>query len=117
MAQRVRDAHVRTFGPTRVLTIPPSLATDDFALFGGTGTHPDRSASVPTVYWSVGSVSATAWARAPGASIVEKLRSLPVNHSPEFAPDPVPTLRTATAALLAGARSVLVDEMLPPVTE
>ena len=32
---------------------------------------------------------------------------LPVNHSPDFAPDPVPTLRTATAALVAAAWSAL----------
>ncbi|WP_203993717.1 amidohydrolase [Virgisporangium aurantiacum] len=99
-AERVRAAHVATFGAARVLPVPPSMATEDFPLFGA-------DATVPTVYWAVGSVSAAAWTRAPGADFVEKLRSVPVNHSPEFAPDPVPTLRTATTAMLAGARALL----------
>ena len=56
-ADRVRAAHVRTFGAARVLPAPPSMATEDFPLFGAGST-------VPTVYWGVGSVSAAAWTRA-----------------------------------------------------
>lgn len=98
VATRVRAAHESMFGPNRVLFIPPSLSTEDFPLF-----------AVPTAYWSVGSVAARVWARAPGTTLDEKLTSVPVNHSPLFAPDPAPTLRTATAALLAGARSLLKE--------
>jgi amidohydrolase len=115
-AGRVRAAHERTFGTGRVLSIPPSWSTEDFPLFGAAGSGPGRAGPVPIAYWSVGSVSATAWGRAPGTSIVDKLAAVPVNHSSQFAPDPVPTLRTATAALVAGARAVLSDtaDISPP---
>ena len=104
-ATRVRDAHVAALGAGRVLSIPPSGATDDFALYrAGSGDDP-----VPTAYWAIGSVSKSAWEKAPGATIAEKLVHLPVNHSPRFAPEPVRTLRTSTIALLAGAWSLLAD--------
>lgn len=103
-AQRVRDGHRTALGGSRVLSIPPSPATDDFALLR---TGPPAGPPVPTVYWATGSVSKAAWARAPGTGWAEKLAGLPVNHSPRFAPDPVRTLHTATVALLAGAWSVL----------
>jgi amidohydrolase len=102
-ATRVRDAHVAALGATRVLSIPPSGATDDFALYRA-GTEDDP---VPTAYWATGSVSKSAWEQTPGATIAEKLAHLPVNHSPQFAPEPVRTLRTSTIALLAGAWSLL----------
>jgi amidohydrolase len=98
VAPRVRAAHESLFGRNRVLLIPPSLSTEDFPLF-----------AVPTAYWSVGSVAPRVWAQAPGTTLDEKLTSIPVNHSPLFAPDPAPTLRTAMAALLAGARSQLKE--------
>jgi hippurate hydrolase len=102
-ARNVREAHVAAFGATRVLTIPPSTATDDFALYGaGSGAEP-----VPTAYWAVGSVSTSDWERAAGTGIAEKLAALPVNHSPRFAPDPVHTLRASTVALVAAAWSRL----------
>ena len=91
-AARVRGAHLATFGESRVLGIAPALAAEDFALYGACG--------VPTAYWTVGCVSPRVWTAAQGCG-------LPVNHSPDFAPDPVPTLRTATAALVAAAWSAL----------
>jgi amidohydrolase len=102
-AQTVWWAHVATFGPAGVLAVPPSTATDDFALYRvGPGGEP-----VPTAFWAVGSVPRAAWERAAGTSVAEKVTDLPFNHSPRFAPDPVLTLRTATAALVAAAGSVL----------
>jgi hippurate hydrolase len=103
VAARIRAAHEAEFGAARVLSIPPSLSTEDFPHFA----RPDAGPAVPTAYWSVGSVATPVWASAPGTTIAEKLATVPVNHSPFFAPDPVPTLRTATVALLAGARSLL----------
>jgi amidohydrolase len=99
-AARVRDGHRAVLGPARVLDMPPSMASEDFPAFGLSGT-------VPTVYWYVGSVAAQRWRSAPGGTPQGKLRSLPANHSPEFAPDPSPTLRTGTAALVAAALSQL----------
>lgn len=87
-----RRAHLAALGESRILGIAPSLAADDFALYGVAG--------VPTAYWTVGCVSPRDWA-------IQRGSGLPGNHSPDFAPDPVPTLRTATAALVAAAWSAL----------
>jgi hippurate hydrolase len=101
-AAAVLRAHSDVLGPSRVLTVPPSTAAEDFPLFGADGR-------VPTAYWSVGGTGARAWAAAaaPGAPPEERIAALPVNHSPSFAPDPVPTLRTATTAAAAAALALL----------
>jgi amidohydrolase len=99
-AARVRDGHRAVFGPARVLDMPPSMASEDFPALG-------RSGAVPTVYWYVGSVGARRWRSAPGGTPQEKLLSLPANHSPEFAPDPLPTLKTGTSALVSAALTQL----------
>lgn len=104
----VRAAHVNAFGVTRVADIQPSMATEDFALFGAPGAHLYSGDAVPTVYWMIGSVSPKKWAAAPGKTAADKLAGLPPTHSPAFAPDPVPTLQTGTAAMVAAALAFLV---------
>jgi amidohydrolase len=106
-AHVVRAVHEELLGPGRVLDWPPSLAAEDFPLYGQAGNGCHGGAAVPTVYWMVGSVGPKQWHRAPGASLPEKLAALPANHSPEYAPDPVPTLRTAVGALASAALAFL----------
>ncbi|MEE1751533.1 amidohydrolase [Streptomyces sp. SP18CS02] len=95
----VREAHIAQFGPERVTMWPPSLATEDVALFGDAGRELHGVEGIALVYWMLGTVGPAAWSRAPGASAAEKLAALPANHSPEFAPDLRASLPTAVAAL------------------
>ncbi|PNE34843.1 hypothetical protein AF335_09140 [Streptomyces eurocidicus] len=99
----VRHAHEAVLGPTRVLTCPPSTAVEDFAWYGPAGAALHGAPAVRTAYWMTGATGPAQWRAAPGTTAREKLAALPPNHSPRFAPDPVPTLRTAVAALTAAA--------------
>ena len=113
-AARVLAAHRAALGADRVLPTHPSMAAEDFPLYGAAdpaGGPEAAAARVPTVYWAVGSTGGRRWAEAggPGADPADKLAALPVNHSPRFAPDPVPTLRTAVTAMAAAAWTFLGD--------
>ena len=99
----VREAHLLQVGASRLLTLPPSMATDDFPLF----TLPDAADPIPSVYWMIGATSPSAWAEAEGTSLVEKAANLPANHSAHFAPDPIRTLRTGIAAMTGAALAFL----------
>ncbi|MCZ7416883.1 MULTISPECIES: amidohydrolase [unclassified Streptomyces] len=106
----VRAAHQAYFGEGRVIEMPMLAASEDFPHFGaaGAGVHYE-GAPVPTVYWVVGATPAEAWESAPGATPQEKAARLPTNHSPQFAPDPRPTLRTASEAMVTAALSALAS--------
>jgi amidohydrolase len=108
-AARVRRAHLSALGPGRVLATGPSMAAEDFPLLGS--ATPADGTGTATVYWAVGSTGAGQWAAAagPGATVLERLAALPVNHSARFAPDPVPTLRTAVTAMATAAWTFLAD--------
>lgn len=102
-AALVRAAHLRAFGPSRVTTLAPSGATEDFPLLAAQAP----GGPVPSVYWTLGCVGVRAWAAAPGVDTAQKIAALPAGHSAEFAPDPVPTLRAGTAAMAAAALAFL----------
>jgi amidohydrolase len=106
--EMVRAAHQAYFGEARVIPMPLLAASEDFPYFGAAGAeaHYD-GAAVPTVYWVVGGTSLDAWQSAPGSTPQEKVRHLPANHSPQFAPDPRPTLLTASQALVTAALAYL----------
>lgn len=94
----VRDAHVRHLGEQRVTWWPPSLATEDVAHLAAGG--------VPLGYWMLGSVGPGAWAAAPGTTALEKLSSLPPNHSARYAPDAPRTLAAGIDALVVAVRAL-----------
>lgn len=106
----VRDTHTSVFGAERIVAWRPLPAAEDFPLYGAAGVGLHGGPPVPTVYWMVGSVGRRQWARTPGTTVADKLAALPVNHSPEYAPEPVPTLRTAVTAMAAGALGCFTDE-------
>jgi hippurate hydrolase len=108
----VREAHLPRFGSGHVLTLPPSLATDDFPLL----TLPDSADPVPSVYWMIGATAPEVWSRAAGTSLVEKAANVPANHSAAFAPDPVRTLRTGIAAMTEAALAFLTRQPSPTLT-
>ncbi|MFC9328555.1 amidohydrolase [Kitasatospora sp. NPDC057015] len=103
----VREAHLGAFGPQRVADWPPSMATDDFPLFGAPGAALHGVPDIRTAYWMLGMVGPGQWAAAPGATAAQKLAALPPNHSPEFRPHLGLTLRTGIAALVTAATALL----------
>ncbi len=84
-AGRVRAAHADVFGAARVSGWPPSLAADDFPVFGTDG--------VPTAYWMLGTVGPSEWQSAQVAG----------NHSSRFAPHVRLAVPTGIDALTAAA--------------
>lgn len=104
---QVRDAHRAAFGERLVLPWPPSLATEDFPLYGEAGHSVHGCGAVPLCYWMVGIAGPRQWAHAPGANAAEKLAALPPNHSPGFAPHLPTALPAATSAMTIAALTQL----------
>ncbi len=91
------DATARTvaaltelFGQERMVALPAINASEDVGVFG-------TAAGVPTVYWFFGGIDFTE----------RQFDHLPMNHSPEFAPDIEPTLTTGIQTLVTAARTWL----------
>ncbi|WP_326733645.1 amidohydrolase [Streptomyces sp. NBC_01022] len=98
--EAVRSAHIDLYGPRRVITWPPSLAAEDFSLFGDAGLDLHGEADVPLVYWMLGTASPEQWATAGGAEIAP-------NHSPRFAP----AIRTALPAAISALTVAALDRL------
>ncbi|MFD9083286.1 amidohydrolase [Streptomyces erythrochromogenes] len=99
----LREAHAAEFGAERVAMWPPSLATEDFALFGDAGVDVHGERGIRLGYWMLGTAGPAAWSRAPGATAAEKMAALPANHAPDFAPDARSALPAAVRALTSAA--------------
>jgi hippurate hydrolase len=83
-------------GEERVEPVEPTMGAEDFGLFGQGG--------VPTFMFRVGSVPPEKVAAMKEGKLV-----LPSLHSPHYAPDPEPTIRTGVRAMTAA-----VVKLLPP---
>ncbi|MCX5157575.1 amidohydrolase [Streptomyces sp. NPDC060334] len=103
----VRGVHAAEFGAERVAMWPPTLATEDFGLFGDAGREWHGASGVRLAYWMFGVVGPGAWAAAPGADAAAKLAALPANHAADFAPDVRTALPAGVRALTAAALSCL----------
>lgn len=103
----VSAAHQEHLGGERVVPWAPSMATEDFALYGEAGREIHGCTGIPLAYWMVGTVGPRQWAATPGANAAERLAALPPNHSPEFAPHLPLALPTATTALTTAALACL----------
>ncbi|MEU2712513.1 amidohydrolase [Streptomyces sp. NPDC007205] len=96
----VRRAHTAALGPGAVLPWRTSLATEDFPHYTAGGT-------IPAVYWMLGCVGRAAWQRAGAEAPGREFGVLAPNHSPRFAPDAVPTLRTGITAMTSAVLTCL----------
>ncbi|MCX5192582.1 amidohydrolase [Streptomyces sp. NBC_00249] len=103
----VREAHTARLGAERVAMWPPSLATEDFGLFGDAGRSVHGAEGVRLAYWMLGAIGPAAWAAAPGEGAAAKLAALPANHAPDFAPDVRTALPAGVTALAEAALACL----------
>jgi len=95
LTEAARSLLVPVLGEERVRTGVPTMGGEDFGRIS-------RELSIPALQFRVGAAPADRF-DASG----EPKEPLPSLHSPEFAPDRDPTLRTATTALAVIARGLL----------
>jgi amidohydrolase len=77
-----------TMGADNVVTVPPLMASEDYSAY--------EAAGVPSFYYQLGVANPQQYAEAKA-----KGASLPSNHSPFFAPDMEPSLKTAIESEVA----------------
>ena len=85
---------IQTFGQQNVEQLPPNMASEDYSAF--------VKAGVPSFYFSLGVADPAKFAEAKAGG-----PPLPSNHSPYYAPDLEPTLKTAIEAEVAVLRNLL----------
>ena len=95
--RRVADAFRKHFGDERTSEAKPTSASEDFGVFG-------TAWQAPSVFWFVGGTDAEKYAEAMQGG---RLREIPTNHNPAFAPAMHPTLETGIAALIIASRAWL----------
>jgi amidohydrolase len=95
LAARLKSALARAIGEGNVVPLEPSSGSEDFGLFG-------RDAGVPSIMLRVGAIEPGEFAAAKAAG-----KFMPGPHSPLFAPDREPTIRTAVAAFTVSVLEVL----------
>src|SRR5438270_1443224 len=91
--ERVRDAFRTHFGDQRVTQTGAASASEDFGSFGSEW-------HAPSVFWFIGGVDPEAYAKAEREG---RLRELPTNHNPKFAPVIHPTLETGVETFVAAS--------------
>jgi amidohydrolase len=94
LAQRLRGPLESALGKEQVVTNEPITSSEDFSRFVQQG--------IPGFYFDLGGANPEKLAQAKAAGT-----TLPSNHSPLFAPDAEPALRTGLAAEVAVLRNLL----------
>jgi amidohydrolase len=94
LAQRLRGPLESALGKANVVMAEPITASEDFSYFLEQG--------IPGFYFSLGGADPQQYAQAQAAGTM-----LPSNHSPQFAPDVDPALRTGITAQVAVLRNLL----------
>lgn len=94
LTQRVVAALQRQFASERVQDVSPEMASEDFSEF--------HRAGVPTLMLRIGAVEAETYAAARASG--SEPQSL---HSPHFAPDRAPTIKSAIAAEVIALRELM----------
>ena len=93
--RRVVDAFRQHFGSDRIREAKPTSASEDFGVFG-------RAWQAPSVFWFIGGTDPATWAEAKQAG---RVREIPTNHHPGFAPVLHPTLETGVATMVVAAHA------------
>jgi amidohydrolase len=96
LAEHLRATLESALGKNNVIVEPPITASEDFSEFVEQG--------IPGFYFSLGGANPEKYADVKAAG-----RTLPSNHSPLFAPDVDPSLRTAIIAEVAVLRNLLTS--------
>jgi amidohydrolase len=97
--ETVVNAFRTQFSDSQVQETRPAPASEDFGCFG-------NEWHVPSVFWFVGGTDREEYADAKANG---RLRELPTNHSPNFAPVIHPTLETGVETLVTGALAWVSD--------
>ena len=88
--------HIKnSIGENNVFETPPVMGGEDFGRFGRV------EPKIPTFLFWIGGPSLLDWEKSEKGEI-----SIPGNHSPLFAPDPEPTVKTGVSAMTAAAIGV-----------
>jgi amidohydrolase len=95
--QRVLEAFRTHFGSDRIREAKPTSASEDFGVFGDEW-------QTPSVFWFVGGTDPETYADAKQGG---RVREIPTNHHPGFAPVLHPTLETGVAAMVVASRAWL----------
>tara|TARA_B100001146_G_scaffold136881_1_gene120019 strand:- start:3142 stop:4431 length:1290 start_codon:yes stop_codon:yes gene_type:complete len=98
-SMRVVNYIKNAIGSDNVFEVPAVMGGEDFGRFGRV------EPKIPSFLFWLGGTPESEWKRAVKGEI-----SLPSNHSPFFAPDPIPTLQTGVKAMTAAALGVLKNE-------
>lgn len=94
---RVSEAFRRHFGDDRWTEAEATSASEDFGVFG-------TAWQAPSVFWFVGGTEAEKDAQAKQNG---RLREIPTNHNPAFAPVVHPTLESGVATLIVASHAWL----------
>ena len=94
LTQKIADVLRQDFGADNVVQEPAAMASDDFAEYGRAG--------VPALQFSLGAVDPQEFEKAKASGT-----KLPGPHSPFFAPDREPSLRTGIKAETAAVLDLL----------
>jgi len=94
LAEHLKGVLAAALGAKQVVEMEPALASEDYSYFVEQG--------VPSFYFGLGGADPQKFAAAKASGT-----SLPSNHSPLFAPDYDPALRTGIAAEVAVLRDLL----------
>jgi amidohydrolase len=94
LTARLRATLESALGNDNVATAEPATVSEDFSYYTGQG--------IPSFFLVLGGAEPMKWAQAAAGG-----EALPSNHSPFFAPDADPALRTGIAAEVAMLRDLL----------
>ena len=98
---RTREAFVSWLGPGRVIDPGVVTGSEDVGLLA-------TAADVPCVFWLLGGADPAPFAAATTEQqLLEVVRAIPSNHSPQYAPVIMPTLANGVTALVTAARAWL----------
>jgi hippurate hydrolase len=95
--QRITEAFRTHFGSDRIREAKPTSASEDFGVFSAAW-------QTPAVFWFVGGTDPETYAQAKQAG---RIRELPTNHHPAFAPVLHPTLETGIATMVVASHAWL----------